>query len=263
MAVNIPGLIAMFFFYLLVLGTGIWASFKSRKEQKKTAATGLDMALLGNRRINWVVGIFTMTATWVGGGFINGTTEMMYTPSMGLTWTVMIIAAYSFAFIVGGLTFAKPMREKNFVTMLDPFRVKYGKVLTAGLCLASLIVDVVWVTATLIGLGGTMSVVLDLPYSVCIWISAVVAIIYTLLGGLYSVAYTDVMQLTLIFLGLYTCVPFVLMNPSTLDISQTLFNNTLHEPWIGAPGLDKIWIMIDNFLFLALGSQGYQCFHRR
>lgn len=50
--------------------------------------------------------------------------------------------------------------------------------------------------------GATMSVVLDLPFSVCIWISSVVAIIYTVLGGLYSVAYTDVIQLTLVLLGL-------------------------------------------------------------
>lgn len=47
-----------------------------------------------------------------------------------------------------------------------------------------------------------MSVVLDFSFSACVWISAVVAIIYTLLGGLYSVAYTDIIQLILIFLGL-------------------------------------------------------------
>ena len=47
-----------------------------------------------------------------------------------------------------------------------------------------------------------MSVILDLPYTLCIWISAAVAIVYTLMGGLYSVAYTDVIQLTLIFVSL-------------------------------------------------------------
>lgn len=50
--------------------------------------------------------------------------------------------------------------------------------------------------------GGVMSVVLDLSFSLCIWISAAFAIIYTLLGGLYSVAYTDVIQLSLIFVSL-------------------------------------------------------------
>lgn len=61
MAVNIPGVIAIAFFYLLVLGTGIWASFKSKREQKKCAASGLEMALLGNRSINVVVGVLTIT----------------------------------------------------------------------------------------------------------------------------------------------------------------------------------------------------------
>lgn len=61
MAVNIPGVIVMMLFYLLVLATGIWASFKSRRKQKKTAANEMEMVLLGNRGISWVVGIFTMT----------------------------------------------------------------------------------------------------------------------------------------------------------------------------------------------------------
>lgn len=47
-----------------------------------------------------------------------------------------------------------------------------------------------------------MSVILDLPYAYSVWISSAVAIIYTLLGGLYSVAYTDVIQLSLAFLSL-------------------------------------------------------------
>ncbi|KAM6997182.1 high-affinity choline transporter 1-like [Tautogolabrus adspersus] len=263
MAVNIPGVVVMLIFYLLVLGTGIWASFKSKKEQKKNAASGLEMALLGNRNINWIVGIFTLTATWVGGATIVGTAEMVYTPSMGLTWTLIMMFGYSSTFIIGGLVFAKPMRERNLITMLDPFHDKYGKVVTTGLCLASLFIDIVWVPSTLIGLGGTMSVVLDLSFNVCIWISAAVAITYTLLGGLYSVAYTDIIQLVLIFFSLWLCVPFVLMNPLTSDISQTLINNTLHAPWIGSPGLEKTWIMLDNYLFFALGGLGYQCFHQR
>ncbi|KAJ4921956.1 hypothetical protein JOQ06_021727, partial [Pogonophryne albipinna] len=124
MAVNIPGLIAMGIFYLLVLGTGIWASFKSKREQKRSAATGMDMVLLGNRSISLVVGIFTMTATWVGGGFIVGMAEMVYLPSMGLTWAILMLLAYSSSFIICGLVFVKPMRDRNCVTLLEPFNAK-------------------------------------------------------------------------------------------------------------------------------------------
>ncbi|XP_033933319.1 high-affinity choline transporter 1-like, partial [Pseudochaenichthys georgianus] len=152
MAVNIPGLIAMVIFYLLVLGTGIWASFKSKREQKRSAATGMDMALLGNRSISLVVGIFTMTATWVGGGLIVGTAEMVYLPSMGLTSAILMLLAYSSTFIICGLVFVKPMRDRNCVTLLDPFNTKYGKGITAALSLASISLDVFWLPCTLIGL---------------------------------------------------------------------------------------------------------------
>ncbi|XP_024916710.1 high-affinity choline transporter 1-like [Cynoglossus semilaevis] len=263
MAVNIPGVIVMLIFYLLVLGTGIWASFKSKREQKKTGAGEMEMALLGNRRINWMVGIFTMTATWVGGGMIVGTTEMMYTPSRGLIEAAIMLVGYSTCFILCGLVFAKPLREKNCVTILDPFNEKYGKVLTVGVSIFTLLLDFMNLPLILIALGGTMSVVLDVSYTVCVWISAAIAITYTLLGGLYSVAYTDVVQLILMFTSLWLCVPFVLMNSSCLDIGHTLMNNTLHAPWIGTAELKNTWIMVDEFLFFALGSLGYQCLHQR
>ncbi|KAJ0062841.1 hypothetical protein NL108_008125 [Boleophthalmus pectinirostris] len=244
MAVNIPGVIAIVVFYLLVLGTGIWASFKSKTEQKKSGAKEVEMVVLGNRKINLAVGIFTMTATWVGGGFVVGTTEMAYTPSMGLSFTMLMLMAYFATFVICGFIFAKPMRDSKYVTMLDPFQRKYGRVLTAALTVVSVCLDLLMLAGILICLGSTLSVVLDVSYSVCIWMSAAVAITYTLLGGLYSVAYTDIIQLILVFGSLWLCVPFVLMNPSTLDISQTLLNNTLHAPW-------------------ALGSLGYQCVHQR
>ncbi|KAM7408269.1 hypothetical protein PAMA_002124 [Pampus argenteus] len=263
MSINIPGVIVMVFFYLLVLGIGVWASFKSKREQKKNATTEMEMTLLGNRRISWVVGIFTMTATWVGGGLIVGIAEMMYTPSMGLIWAVQMLLAYSSSFLLCGFVFVKPMREKKCVTMFDPIHMKYGKLLSSGLCLFSLIMDIVWIPVILISLGSTLTVILHLPYTLCIWISAAVVIIYTLLGGLYSVAYTDIVQIVLLFISLWICVPFVLTNPYSLDISKTLMNNTLHAPWIGRLGLKRAWLMVDDFLFLALGSLGYQCFHQR
>ncbi|KAK7904589.1 hypothetical protein WMY93_017196 [Mugilogobius chulae] len=199
MAANIPGVIAIVVFYMLVLGTGIWASFKSKREQKKNAASEMEMAVLGNRKINLVVGIFTMTATWVGGGFIVGTSEMAYTPSMGLAFTMLMLMAYFTTFLICGFMFAKPMRNKKYVTMLDPFLWKYGRVLTALLALVSVCLDLLMLAGILICLGSTLSVILDVSYSVCIWVSAAVAITYTLLGGLYSVAYTDVIQLILVF----------------------------------------------------------------
>lgn len=65
-----------------------------------------------------------------------------------------------------------------------------------------------------------MSVILDLSYVYSIIISSVVAIIYTLLGGLYSVAYTDVIQLILIFVSLVRNVNWFSNAAAILNFNQ-------------------------------------------
>lgn len=58
-------------------------------------------------------------------------------------------------------------------------------------------------------IGATLSVIVDININMSVVISALIAIFYTLVGGLYSVAYTDVVQLFCIFVGL---VSFTISN---------------------------------------------------
>ncbi|XP_053273716.1 high affinity choline transporter 1 [Pleuronectes platessa] len=262
MALNVPGLAVMAVFYILILGTGLWASLRSKKEEKKFKGDGMEMTLLAGRNINLLVGIFTLTATWVGGGFILGIAEATYNPTLGAVWALMPVP-YVLTFFLGGFFFAKPMRENKYLTMMDPFQQKYGNVLSVLLIIPALVADVLWVARTLVSLGGTMSVILDLSYVYSIVISSVVAIIYTLLGGLYSVAYTDVIQLILIFISLWVCVPFLLTNPHSLDISLTAYNQTFQAPWVGTVKLDEAGKWFDDFMLLALGGLAYQAFYQR
>ncbi|KAM6940058.1 high affinity choline transporter 1-like [Xenentodon cancila] len=262
MTVNVLGLVVMAVFYMVILGTGIWASMRSKKEEKKCTGDGMEITLLAGRNINLLVGIFTLTATWVGGGFILGIAEATYNPTLGAVWALMPVP-YVVTFFLGGFFFAKPMRENKYVTMMDPFQKKYGNVMSSALIFPALVADVLWVARTLVSLGGTMSVILDLPYVYSIIISSVVAIIYTLLGGLYSVAYTDVIQLILIFISLWVCVPFMMTNPHSLDISLTAYNETFQAPWVGTVELDEAGKWFDDFMLLALGGLAYQAFYQR
>merc|ERR1719318_2348117 len=101
--VNIPGLIGMIVFYLIIFLAGVLSNKvlkrKSRREaQKKQVDTQTEDMMLAGRDINYFVGIFTMTATWVGGGYINGTAESVI--KSGLVWTQAPIG-YSISLIVG------------------------------------------------------------------------------------------------------------------------------------------------------------------
>lgn len=104
--------------------------------------------------------------------------------------------------LTGGLAFAKIMRKKEYFTMLDPFQEKYGLRMGGLLYIPALLGEIFWSAAILSALGATISVVIDLNRVPSVIASACIAVFYTLIGGLYSVAYTDVIQLICIFLGL-------------------------------------------------------------
>ncbi|KAJ4924852.1 hypothetical protein JOQ06_003802 [Pogonophryne albipinna] len=154
MAVNWPGLVSIGVFYIIVLGTGIWASRKSKREEKKCSGNRSEVAMVGGRNLNVCVSIFTMTATWVGGGYIMGIAEMVYNPMKGLVWAVAPLA-FSMSLIIGALFFVKPIRSKNYVTLMDPFQEKYGNKVSAVLFIPALIGDILWIASILAALGVT------------------------------------------------------------------------------------------------------------
>ncbi|KAL1480928.1 hypothetical protein MTO96_050629 [Rhipicephalus appendiculatus] len=87
MAINIPGLLSIIFFYVIILGVGIWAGRKTNAPRRGTLSVSVgeqSNIMLAGRNIGLFVGVFTMTATSGGGGYINGTAEVVYTS--GVAW---------------------------------------------------------------------------------------------------------------------------------------------------------------------------------
>lgn len=61
MAVDVPGLVSVIVFYVCILAIGVWGSRKSKKVEKKCSGSKSEVAIIGGRNINILVGIFTMT----------------------------------------------------------------------------------------------------------------------------------------------------------------------------------------------------------
>ncbi|XP_034019421.1 high-affinity choline transporter 1-like [Thalassophryne amazonica] len=263
MAVNWIGLLSIGVFYVMVLGLGIWASRKSKREEQKCTAKRSEVAMVGGRNLNIWVSIFTMTATWVGGGYIMGTAEIVYDPTKGLVWAVGP-PAFCLNLLIGAVFLVKPIRAKNYVTIMDPFQEKYGNTIAAILFIPALIADILWVACILGALGKDVKlVVMDINSTLSVAISAAVAIVYTLMGGLYSVAYTDVIQLIFMFLGLWVCVPFILMSPFAANVTIAAVTKWNQEPWLGKVQLEDSGNWIDDFLLLVIGGICYQALYQR
>ncbi|CAM1331903.1 Uncharacterised protein r2_g4077 [Pycnogonum litorale] len=252
MSVNIPGVISIIIFYVLILAVGIWAGKKKGKGGEDGSES--EDVMLAGRSIGLFVGVFTMTATWVGGGYINGTAESLYTT--GLIGCQAPIG-YALSLVIGGIFFATKMRQQGYVTMLDPFQDTLGDRMGGLLFLPALCGELFWSAAILSALGATLSVIIEIENSTAVILSACIAIFYTFFGGLYAVAYTDVIQLFCIFIGLWICIPFAIVNPAVKTLDPGVTN------WIGTLTFRGSGAYLDTFLLLIFGGVPWQVYFQR
>ena len=196
-----PAVLAVVAMYAAFMAVG-WLA--SRKVRDGTAA---DLIVAGRAMPLWVAAL-TMTATWVDGGYLLGTTESVYKSSMQLG--IQGGLGFGLSLILGGVFFAGTMRRFGFTTLIDPLEARFGPRWAAVLFLPALAGELFWSAELLVAIGATFGVVLDMPITTAILLSAVVTTAYTVLGGMWSVAYTDILQLGLVALGLTAALPYVL-----------------------------------------------------
>lgn len=253
-AVFWPGYLAMAAFYGVMFYIGLAAA---RGEDRDAGEL-----LLAGRSLPLGTALLTMTATWVGGGFINGTAESV--AASGIAWT-QAPWGYALSLVVGGLVFAKPMRRRNYTTMLDPLADRFGAKMSALLYLPALLGEIFWTAAILTALGTTFGYLLDLSFDLAIVVSAGVAIIYTSLGGLRSVAHTDVFQLAILLGGLSLAVPFVLPSGGLGQLwgdYRTAFPEN-YRPWPERSWGDSFFLWWDYALLLVFGGIPWHVYFQR
>ena len=166
---------------------------------KRVRSGGLtDMILAGRAMPLWIATL-TMTATWVDGGYLLGTAEGAY--RIGISSGIQGGLFFGISLILGGLFFAKKMRALGYTTLIDPFEARFGARWAVVLFLPAMFAEIFWSAELLVAIGSTFGVVLGMKLATAIILSAVVVTLYTMVGGMWSVAYTDALQLGLVVLG--------------------------------------------------------------
>ena len=194
-------MLAVVVMYGLFMAVGWQASRRVR------AGSPADLIVAG-RDMGVIVAALTMTATWVDGGYLLGTAEGAYKSSTQLGFQGGV--SFGFSLILGGLFFARVMRRFGFTTLIDPFEARFGRRWAAVLVLPALAGELFWSAELLVAIGSTFGVLLGMDLTTAILLSAIVTTAYTALGGMWSVAYTDIFQLALVAIGLAIALPFVL-----------------------------------------------------
>ena len=253
--------IFMFLFYGLIFYIGSVTASKRGHSVQNMMVAGRTMPL-------WIA-MFTMTATWVGGGYIAGTAEMTY--AWGLVWA-QAPWGYGLSLIIGGIFYARIMRRYEFMTMLDPLEVRYGQKVAGILYLPALLGELFWSGAILTALGTTFGLILGLDFTTSIIVSAIIAIAYTIVGGMWSVALTDVAQLVILIVGLFLVLPFAFSHIGGLNAAWSVYKEgmasaaSLFPPltgWTDPEWGPWFWNWWDFALLLIFGGIPWQVYFQR
>lgn len=190
----------------IVLGTYLLALLGVSIASARRVHNEEDYIVAGRRLPLWLAW-GTLLATWFGAATVLGAAEAAR--NEGLRGTILDPFASGCALIVAGLFFAKPLWEMKLLTMADFYGRIYGKraEVTSGLIMIPGYFG--WIGAQYIALAGLQEHYFGIDERAGIVLAATVILLYTLIGGMWSVTLTDTLQMfvilvTLVILGIVT-----------------------------------------------------------
>ncbi|MCY1397433.1 Osmoregulated proline transporter OpuE [compost metagenome] len=180
--------------YLLVtVGVGFYAS--TRVHNSKDFAAG-------GRSMSFPLVAAMVFATWFGSEAVLGIPATFI--EEGFAGIIEDPFGSFGCLMLVGLVFARPLYRMNLLTIGDFFRKRYGANVEMITSIVIILSYLGWIAAQLTALGVVFNVLSDGAISTTqgMLIGTVIVLLYTLFGGMWSVALTDFMQMLIIVAGL-------------------------------------------------------------
>ena len=158
--------------------------------------------ITAGRNLPLVVVLAMVFATWFGAETVLGISATFL--EEGFRGLISDPLGASACLVLFGLVFARPLYRMNLLTLGDFFRVRYNRSTELTLSICIVLSYLGWVAAQITALGLVFNVLSAEVVSMNqgMLIGAGVVLVYTLFGGMWSVAMTTFVQMIVIVLGL-------------------------------------------------------------
>jgi SSS family transporter len=180
-------------YWVISVGIGLYAA--------RYVNNSKDYAVAGRSLPMYVV-TATVFATWFGSETVLGISSTFV--KEGLGGVVADPFGSSLCLVFVGLFFARPLYRMNLLTIGDFYRNRFGRAVEVLITLCIVISYLGWVAAQIKALGLVFNVVSGgyIAMNTGMIIGAASVLIYTLMGGMWSVAITDFLQMIIIVIGM-------------------------------------------------------------
>jgi SSS family solute:Na+ symporter len=186
-------------YMLIMLGVGFYAS-RGKHSVAEFIVAGRSLPL-------WICSV-SIFATWFGSGIMMGAATSGYDHD----FLLMIGEPFGsgLALLLSGLFFARIMRRARRMTWVEFFEVRYGKFAGVFGALTDILSGIIWLGGVLFTFGVLLESLTGLPSAAGIFGGLIVIVIYTMIGGMWAVALTDFIQVTILTIGLVVLSVIVL-----------------------------------------------------
>jgi SSS family solute:Na+ symporter len=160
-----------------------------------------DYAVAG-RSLPLAIVIATTFATWFGSETVLGVSARFVSGNLGAV--VEDPFGASMCLILVGLFFAYKLYQRNLLTLGDYYRQRYGRTIEVVCSIMIMLSYLGWVAAQVTALGLVFHLLAPDTLSVTagMFLGTAIVLVYTLFGGMWSVALTDFVQMIVIAVGL-------------------------------------------------------------
>jgi SSS family solute:Na+ symporter/sodium/proline symporter len=241
--------------YLLALTVLNFVRSRKIKSQEQFMVAG--------RSLKWQVMVFTLICTWIGSGtFISGA-EFASKSGFSALW----LSAGAWVGIILIYFLAAKIHTFGQYTVGDVLEVRYGPAARLFGAIALIISFISIVSYQFVAGGFILNVITDgkISEATGTLIAAAFVILFTALGGMVAIAYTDLPNGIIIVLACLLAVPFVITAAGGLPAAKAVLEPgyfAVVNPHFGAhPWLKAIGYFLST-MFLLLGVQSmYQKFY--
>lgn len=211
--------------------------------------------LVASRSLPLYMCIATVFATWFGAETVLGVSAEFVMG--GVSSIPGDPFGASMALIIAALLFAKLFYRLNLLTIGDFYRRRYGRGVEVLTSIAVTLSYLGWTSAQMTALGLVIHVLSGgaIALDHAILGGATVVMIYTLFGGMWAVAFTDLMQSVVILVGLTLVAYLVGQMAGGIDvvIQHAAQNGKLTLIPADVDSM-ALWGMLAAFLTVAFGS---------
>lgn len=158
--------------------------------------------ITAGRNLPMVMVLAMVFATWFGAETVLGISATFL--EEGFRGLISDPLGASLCLVLFGLIFARPLYRMNLMTLGDYFRVRYNRQTELLLSICIIVSYLGWVAAQITALGLVFNVLSEGVISTTqgMLIGSGVVLVYTIFGGMWSVALTTFVQMIVIIIGL-------------------------------------------------------------